>query len=285
MVLVLIATVLLAFDFALQKTYQRTEGATLASGLKFNAVSGVLKAIIFFALSGFSLEFSVFSILLALLMAIVNVAYVLIGFQVLKRSGMAIYSIFLMCGGMLLPYFYGVLFLNETINVFRVVGVLIILVAILLSNKTKQGIDTTVILCCLAVFLLNGCVSIISKAHQINEAFSPVSSASFVMYAGLFKALVSLAVLPFAKSQKQAPFFSKKTTLLVIGASALIGGVSYLFQLIGAKELPATVLYPLVTGGSIIFSTLSGIVFFKEKVSVYQIISIVLCFAGTFLFL
>ena len=40
-----------------------------------------------------------------------------------------------------------------------------------------------------------------------------------------------------------------------------------------------------VTGGSIIFSTLSGIVFFKEKVSVYQIISIVLCFAGTFLFL
>ena len=285
MILVLIATVLLAFDFALQKRYQRAEGTTLAAGLKFNAASGLLKAVIFFGLSGFTLEFSVFSIILALLMAIVNVAYVLIGFRILKHSGMGIYSIFLMCGGMLLPYFYGVLFLNETINVFRVVGVLVILIAVLLSNKTKQGVNATVILCCIAVFVLNGCVSIISKAHQINEVFSPVSSAAFVMYAGLFKALVSLAVLPFVNSQKQARLFSSKTTLLVIGASALIGGVSYMFQLIGARELPATVLYPLVTGGSIIFSTLSGIVFFKEKISVYQIISIVLCFAGTLLFL
>ncbi len=285
MILVIVATVLLAFDFALQKKYQRSESATLAAGLKFNAVSGLLKAIIFFVLSGFTLEFSVFSITLALLMAVANIAYVLIGFQILKHASMALYSLFLMCGGMLLPYFYGVLFLNEEVNAFRMVGVLIILIAILLSNKTKQGVNVTVILCCIAVFLLNGCVSIISKAHQISEAFAPVNSAAFVMYSGLFKGLVSLLVLPFVKSQKQATIFSSKTTLLVIGASALIGGVSYMFQLIGAKELPATVLYPLVTGGSIIFSTLSGIVFFKEKLSVYQAISIVLCFAGTILFL
>ncbi len=286
--LVILATVLLAFDFALQKTYQRSEGATLAAGLKFNAVSGLLKAVIFFALSGFTLEFSFFSMALALLMALVNVAYVLIGFQILKRSGMAIYSIFLMCGGMLLPYFYGVLFLEEEVNAFRIVGVLILLVAILVSNKTKQGVNVTVILCCLAVFLLNGCVSIISKAHQINETFAPVSSAAFVMYSGLFKALVSLVALPFVKPQTQtqrSAFFSAKTTILIICASALIGGMSYMFQLIGAKELPATVLYPLVTGGSIIFSTLSGIVFFKEKISIFQVISIVLCFAGTLLFL
>jgi multidrug transporter EmrE-like cation transporter len=41
----------------------------------------------------------------------------------------------------------------------------------------------------------------------------------------------------------------------------------------------------MVTGGSIIFSALSGLVFFKEKLSTIQIISIGLCFAGTLLFL
>jgi multidrug transporter EmrE-like cation transporter len=72
--------------------------------------------------------------------------------------------------------------------------------------------------------------------------------------------------------------------MIAFGAAA-ISGISYLLQLTGAKELPATVLYPMVTGGCIIFSALSGRIFFKEKLSTYQLVSIGLCFVGTLLFL
>ena len=75
----------------------------------------------------------------------------------------------------------------------------------------------------------------------------------------------------------------RQATSLAVLITAI--GISYLLQLTGAAELPATVLYPMVTGGSIIFSALSGRVFFKEKLSVYQLVSIGLCFVGTLLFL
>jgi multidrug transporter EmrE-like cation transporter len=58
-----------------------------------------------------------------------------------------------------------------------------------------------------------------------------------------------------------------------------------LLQLFGAASLPATVLYPFVTGGSIVLSSLAGIIFFKDKLSKNVIASIILCFLGTILFL
>ena len=285
MFLVIIATVLLALDFTFQKQYQAAEGANLTAGLKFNAVTGLLMAVIFFILSGCSLAFSWFSVIMAFAMALFNTAYSIIGFRILKNAGMAIYSIFLMSGGMLLPYFYGVLFLEETLNVFRVVGVIAILAAVILSNKGGGSIKASVLPLCVAVFLLNGMVSIVSKTHQISESFAPVSSISFVMYSGIARCLFSLIALLFCKDKKQAFSFSTKNTLLILGGSALIGGVSYMFQLIGATNLPASVLYPVVTGGSILFSALSGRVFFKEKLSRYHLLGIALCFVGTLLFL
>lgn len=283
--LVVVATLLLALEFVLQKKYQAYEGADLIAGLKFNAISGLLMAVIFFALSGFKIEFSLFSVVLAFAMALFGMSYSILSFKILKASGMAIYSIFLMSGGMLLPYFYGVLFLGEDLNPFRIVGVVIILIAVILSNKEKHNIKASVLPLCIAVFILNGFVSIVSKAHQINETFSSVNSTTFVMYSGIAKFLFSSSALLFCKDNNRSASFSSKSTLLVLSGAALIGGISYMLQLIGAKELPATVLYPIVTGGSIIFSALAGKVFFKEKLSNYQLISTVLCFIGTLLFL
>lgn len=284
-IMVIVATVLLAFDFALSKKYQSSEGTAMAAGLKFNMLSGLFTAVIFFTLSGFQLEFSWFSLLMAAGMSLCAMTYSIIGFQILKSGGMALYSIFLMLGGMLLPYLFGVLFLEEALTLWRIIGVVLIIAAVICSGKTKYAFPMGVYLLCGAVFLLNGGVSIISKCHQISTAFPPVSSTAFVMYSGITKFVLSGAALLFCKKEGRSLSFTAKSAGLAILGSAVIGGVSYMLQLIGAKELPATVLYPIVTGGSIVFSALAGKVFFKEKLSVYQIISIVLCFIGTLLFL
>lgn len=295
-ILVGIATLLLAFEFACSKKYQINEGTDISSGLKFNALSGILTVIVFFALSGFRFEFSLFSLIMAFAMATCAAVYSIIGFRVLKMGNMSVYSMFLMSGGMLLPYIFGLAFLGETINPFRIVGIIVILVAVILSNFGKMSFKPSLLLLCLCVFLLNGCVSIISKCHQANDQleiirdFEAVSSTAFVMYSGLGKFVLSSVALLFCKKPKNAvpkkkTFFASRLSFLIILGAAAIGGVSYMLQLIGAKTLPATVLYPMVTGGSIIFSSLSGLIFFKEKLSVFQIISVTLAFAGTLLFL
>ena len=180
---------------------------------------------------------------------------------------------------------YGVLFLDETISVLRVIGLVCIVAAVFCSGKTKVRVPAWVYVCCVVVFVLNGCVSILSKLHQIETVQPTISTAAFVMYGGMGRALFCGASLLAVGKKAEKPVSSPWKILGVAVGAAAISGISYLLQLTGARELPATVLYPMVTGGSIIFSALSGLVFFKEQLSKWQIISIALCFVGTLLFL
>ena len=60
----------------------------------------------------------------------------------------------------------------------------------------------------------------------------------------------------------------------------LQGGHSAVFT-----ELPATVVYPIVTGGSIIFTMLAGWLFFHEKPNRKMLAAVGISFLGTCLFL
>lgn len=283
--LVLAATVLLAFEFAFSKKYQTMEGAGMAAGLRYNLLTGIFTAVIFFCIAGFKPEFSVFSLVLVALTALCGAAYNVISFRILKAGGLALYSLFLMLGGMLLPYVYGVLFLDEKLSMLRVIGLVLIVAAVFCSGRTRVKVPGWVYICCVAVFVLNGCVSILSKLHQIETVQPTISTAAFVMYSGMGRALFCGTALLAVGKKAEKPVSSPWKLLGVAAAAAAVSGLSYLLQLTGAAALPATVLYPMVTGGSIIFSALSGLVFFREKLSKWQIISIALCFAGTLLFL
>ena len=61
--------------------------------------------------------------------------------------------------------------------------------------------------------------------------------------------------------------------------------ISYMLQLIGAEFLPASVLYPFITGGSIILASFAGVAFLKEKLTIRQWMAVTACFVGTLLFL
>ena len=284
-ILVLIATVLLAFEFAFSRKYQTVEGTAMSAGLRFNMLTGLFTAVIFFCLNGFRLEWSPFSILLVALAALCGTAYNVLSFRILKAGGMTLYSMFLMLGGMLLPYVYGVLFLEEELTVLRILGVAVIAVAVVLSCRGRYKVSPWVYVLCVVVFLLNGGVSIFSKLHQIEKEYATISTTAFVMYGGLARFVFSSGALLAQGKKAEKPKASPWWILGIAAGAAAISGISYLLQLTGAAQLPATVLYPMVTGGSIIFSALSGRVFFKEKLSVYQLVGIGLCFAGTLLFL
>ncbi len=279
------SVVLLALDFAVAKFYQQKFGATPAQGLKFNALLGLFSAAVFFAFSGFKLEFSAFSALMAAGTAILAAAYTIIGFRIMSGEKMAMYTVFLMTGGMTVPYIWGLVFLGEPFSWLRTAGLVVIAAAVVIINADRSKADAKQIIMCVCVFFLNGFVSVLSKEHQISP--QSVSSASFVVLTGLAKAIICAAVLPFFKD-KSAPKEKCSRSYLapvLILASAVISGSSFLLQLISAKNLPATVMYPIVTGGSIVFSAIAGRIFFKENASRRLVAGIIMCLAGTCLFL
>ena len=283
--LILLATLLLAADFAFCKLYQAKLGTAAKTGLLFNMTNGLITAIIFWALNGFHFSWTPFSVIVAFVMSALAVTYSVIGFRVLKMGSMSLYTVFLMTGGMVLPYIYGLIFLDERFSIWRMLGLIVIFGAVILANGSKKKTSGTLIALCVCVFVLNGVISILSKTHQITE-LPVVNAKEYVMLTGLAKfVLCPIAYLFFRKEETAVTPKRFAGALPIIALSALVSGSSYLLQLYGAVDLPATVLYPCVTGGSIIFSSLAGVIFFREKLSVKQIIAVALCFGGTCLFL
>ncbi len=284
-ILILFADVFLAVNSLAQKKYQSSCGTALVSSLEFSMVSGAVSAAVFFVLCGFSPRITVYSAVMALCQTICCLSYLCISFVILKKSTLALYSSFLMIGGMLLPYIYGIIFLNEMLTAPRTIGIVLIMLALILFNVQKGKVNRQLIPLLLAVFLLNGCVSIISKEHQINTELA-VGTNDFVFLTSFFKVLICIPIYLILKTKKKTSFHIKSR--LVFGITVVCGlatAFSYLLQLTGAKGIAASILYPMVTGGSIILTALSGRIILGERLSRMQKTAIGLCTAGTLLFL
>lgn len=288
-IMLLGATLLLAVDFSLNKVYQKINGASAKSAFGFNALLGLFSALVFFAINGFKLSFSLYSFIMAALMCVFIMTYNILGFKLLKNGSMALYTLFLMTGGMTLPYIFGLIFLNETFSWLRMAGLVIIFSGVVLANLNGEKTNVRMILLCVAVFILNGCTSITSKLHQINDVYYSVNTSQFLMFTGIIKFVIAGVLFLITKKepleQSTEIKHKKLISVLITVLSAVVSGISGLLQLLGAITIPATVLYPIITGGTIVFSTLAGVIIFKDKLSIKIIISVVLCFAGTFMFL
>ena len=291
-ILLLLADLLLSINFAFNKIYQWRAGASLSAGFTFSAICGGFTALAFLIYNGFNFAFTFFSAMMAVLLSLLGTSYLLIGFRIIRRKGVSLYTLFLMTGGMTIPYLFGIFFLDEPFSLMRLVGLGIIIFGVCFSGFGKEKLDKTTLLLCAAVFLLNGAVSVVSKLHSISVL--SVAPEEFVVLSGIVSCIVN-AILRFSikfdspKNENPSTSASRCNTLftfvLIPALSALAGGASSVLQLTGAQTIDASLLYPFITGGSIVLTTVTGWFLFKEKISKNILIGVGCTLLGTLLFL
>ena len=304
----LAAVVLMALQFSVNKFYQSKNGSGIMTSLLYTSLSGIATGAIFFCINGFHLDVTPLSFVYAVLIAALCLGYSLLGFKIFSLGNFSVFAMFLMLGGMLLPFLFGLLFLGdaETLSplslVLRIVGVLLLIGAMLLplTEKSEEDSETDkrsrttrmlFVLLCLLVFFMNGFVSIFSKLHQIETVYPTVDNNSFVILTnainGIFSAFILfLLTLKNKGGPKLSPTFKPWMLIASVVAYALCNGISYLLQLLAAAStMPASVQYPMMTGGSVVLTALAGYLFFGEKQSRRALIGTLVAFAATFLFL
>ncbi|MBQ8732346.1 MAG: hypothetical protein IJY82_05905 [Oscillospiraceae bacterium] len=296
-IMLAISALLLALNFSVTKIYQKKRGTSLRAGLIFTALTGLCAVVIYLVVVGFQVEFTPFSFAMAAVAALTVQFYTLLSFRVLQKGSMARYTLFLMTGGMIVPYIWGVLFLGEELSLLRTVGLIVMTFSVVLANYTKEKLDWKLLLMYLAIFLLNGFASVSVKVHQVETVLPVIGSDQFVLWNNIVRFGVSaliLLVLMLVKrpapaqpdTDASAPT-SRKTVLLIallVAGSSVLNAVIGFLQVYSALYVPATALYPFVTGGTIIFTSLAGFLF-KEKLSKRMWLSIALCFFSTLTFL
>lgn len=278
---ILLSTLCLAVDFCFDKVYQNKVGSTAVSGFRYTAIVGFFATIMFFIMNDCKFAITPISAIIAIVSALIVVGYKIIGIKILKEGSIAIYTIFLMSGGMIVPYVWGICFFGEPFSWFKTVGLILITIAVIIAYYGKGKFSKKQLFLCIAVFIINGFSSVFGKLHQIQDPSVIVDSESFSMLTAIFRCFISGVVFLFLRAKsKEETKPAPKSMYIIFVLSAVFGGLAGLFNVMSAISVPATMLYPLITGGTIIFSCLAGWLVFKETITKKLVLGLCVCMIG-----
>ena len=288
----IIAASLYSLMFLTNRGYQRSNGTGISVALSFAMYTSMIGLPIFLVISAIGmisgwgpladlrLEFSWFSLLMALMNSGVLIGYSIFSIKALSVANLSLYSIFAMLGGMLLPSLYGLIFSGEPLTVGKVCCYVLIGAALFLTFEKGGKNSKKSMLYCFGVFVLNGLSGVVTSIHS-EEIFADiaVSSGSYMIMNRAGNIVVCLILL-FAICKKIPEL--KVSDFGYVAGNGACAGIGNLLQLMALASLESSVLFPIVTGGTMLFSMMVSIII-KEKPSVKTIVASVIAAASTVL--
>lgn len=177
---------------------------------------------------------------------------------------------------LMLPTAYGLIFMKDPISVGFVPGLLLLLISLFLISKkrTDDGVPITFkwIVYVVVMFLANGGGSIVQSMQQ--RASGGAYKNELMIIALLLMIVVTL-VLSFAKEKEDMVSCAKLGWLpaLVCGAANVI--MNFLVMVLQGL-MPVSVLFPLISAGSLVLTYFLARFLYKEKLSKRQIVGYIL---------
>ena len=276
-ILVFGATILFALQFFFNQRFEQSRGSDLKSALEFTLYKSIVIVVMMLLISKFNIIVTPFSIALATVYAVACILMTYFSLKAFAVANLSVYSVFSMLGGMLLPFLLGVGFYDENLTLFKIICCILIVVSVLLNIKSGNG-NKKAILYYMAVFMLNGSVGVISKIHQSSE-IAHTDSTGFMFLSSMASIIISAVWLLI--KYKKIPIVKGKA-LAFAGGYGIFNGFGNWFLLISLVNLPASVQYPLVTGGVMVFSTIISSLR-KEKLTKTDYIAAAISFGASVL--
>lgn len=169
---------------------------------------------------------------------------------------------------LILPSLYGILRLHEPLSAVGIVGLCLFVAAVVLIQfRRGEGRLTLRWALFVAVaFAANGSSGILQKAHQ--TAYAGLYAKEFLLLGMLFAFLFSAVVFALRRPDnvrlavKESAVVGPPTGLFDVATNALVLAL--------ASRLPAAVLFPVLSAGSLVLSALASRLLFREKLSAMQ---------------
>lgn len=275
-ILIILTAVSLTLQGAVRKSY--SEAASNRGTILFNGCSCLAAALFFFASGGFRFEYNGVVVVWALIFGVFFGMTTLASFKALQTGPMSLTSL-VTSYSLLIATFYGIFWKNEEVGALTVIGLIFLAVSLfLIAMKEKDEKDTKKISLKWAIFavtalLSNGICTILQREQQI--AFNGGYKSEFMIVAlvGIFVFFLILALL---KEKSDIRISLKKGALLMFLWGILNGAANLFVMMLSAKRVPASLMYPLISGGSIILTWITARFFYKEKLTMLQNVGMIL---------
>lgn len=175
---------------------------------------------------------------------------------------------------LIIPTAYGLIFLNDPAGIWLYLGIVLLMISLVLINA-KEG-DTRIsfkwAIWAFLAFFANGACTTVQKVQQL--VFDGAAKNEFMIVAMLSVSVV-LFGLSFAVERKDwVPCLKMGAGHMIF--SGVVNGAMNLFVMILAGLMAASVMYPLISAGSILLTALISRVFYREKLTTRQNIGLLL---------
>jgi len=273
---------LIVFFISLQnvcaKEYNKKGGALMFSAITvFFAV--VVFVFSFFASSDGGFHLTSETLYYAVLFA-VSYGSATIGTIFAIRYGSLSLTSLLSSFSLLIPTFYGILVLKESAGAFLYLGLVFLLTSLVLVNlngresrQKNPASKSTLkwVFFVLLAFIGNGTCTVVQKMQQINQA--GMYKNEFMIVA---LSIVCAVTLVMSLILEKDFLKSLKSGIIYGGVRGLANGIVNLLVISLALTMPASVMFPVISGGGIALTSFISMTFYREKLSAKQIAGLVL---------
>lgn len=202
-------------------------------------------------------------------MGVINGILYISGFMLfqfnVKKNGVVLSTTFMKLG-LLVSTAASVFLFREVPEPMQIVGFLIAVAAIVLINFEKNGPDGRFKIGLVLVLLVCGVTDAMAKVYEATG--NPELSSQFLFYTFVVAFLICIGAVLLKKEK-----IGKNEVLF----GMLIGVPNYFsarFMLQALKYVPAVIVYPTISVGTLLVVTLVGVSFFKEKLARRQWIAL-----------
>ena len=255
------AMLCLSMQSIFQKLYNKSNPDGSVS--HFTAGAAITALIFFVALSGGRFQFEWRTLVLAAGFALCYLAALVFSTLAVSTGSLSLSSL-IISYSLIIPAFYGVAFLHEEIRAVTVIGIALLLASLYLINRGKDEKKVTAkwLLYILVAFLGNGGCASIQKVQQV------LCKGDF-KYEFMIIALAIVAVVMTVKSVESEGRATKSDLLFSAAYGICNGGVNLLVMILSGR-MPAAVMFPIISGGSVLVTYFISRFAFKERLSRIQ---------------
>lgn len=178
------------------------------------------------------------------------------------------------------PTLYGFLFLKEPLTLRLGLGLLLLCISLFFINREGKKEEKTLTLrwgiLAFVTFFGNGLCGTVQKAYQVTTGGA--AEGEFMIFA--ISIVVAILLVATLVTEKKETLSNLKQGVLWSGLCGIGNACTNYLGMLLALTMPASVLYPLSSAGSIVLTAVVSILFYREKLSGMQKIGFLLGIAA-----
>ena len=269
------------FVAVIKKIYTARSSGSLTSIHFFNALGGLISAVVLFLWGGFG-ECSAYTLILGAIFGVITSLQYIFTMKALQLGPLS-YTTVISAFSTVITAVSGMMFFGEDpIGVLQIIGIALMLLSFFFAVEKKDNEKKGSILWlvfCILCFIMSGGIGIMQKIHQSSTHKGELNAFLVTAFAVSF--IFSVVLMLISRSREKSPIIEKtesgRINLLFIALMVLSGvfvAVNNKLNLYLSGVMDSAIFFPLVNGGHLVLTTLTAVVCFREKLTVKQWIGV-----------